>query len=191
MSTLPPLQPFNRQLVNTVMRTTYIKTLEPDSLEVTDFTATSLFSAYPQLVSCFKEVKIQKVKIWVIPSLGTASSGIYTLCVAPKSEVNGKDNFNGLSQTPGSITRKVFQTAHAMYYPTEPDERNWFSVTLTKQLFTVQVICTGLDQTNSVKQPSMQYQIVCDAHVRLRGRASSITDDKDFIVVERLKQMST
>lgn len=191
MPTLPPLQPFNRQLVNTVLRTSTVQSMNQNSLTVHDYTASSLFASYPQLVSCFREVKIQKVRVWVVPACSTSSAGLYTVCVAPKDQLNSKEDFDGLSQDPGCITRKVFQTTHAVYYPTEPTERNWFPAKNTQHLFAVQLMCTGLDDTNGVKQPGMTYQVICDAHVRFRGRATVAKSSDTFEVIEALSSMST
>lgn len=187
---LPPLQPFNRQLVNTVLRVSIVKSMNPDSLVVHDYSTSVLFSSYPQLVACFREVKIQKVRVWVVPASSTSSAGLYTICVAPKDQINVKEDFNGLSQDPGCITRKVFQTSHAVYYPTEPSEKNWFPTTSAQHLFSVQLICTGMDKSNSIAEPGMTYQVICDSHVRFRGRSTSRTVDT-FEVVDALNSMST
>lgn len=192
ISSLPPLQPFNKSLVNTVLRTSIVKELQADSFQVVDFTVKDVFANYPQLVACFKEVKIGRVRVWVTPTLSTSSAGVYTLCVCPKAEIDPKTDFAGLSATPGCITRKVFQTSHAVYYPTEPDERNWFMLGDSKHLFVVGLMCTGLDKTNGVDQTKMKYMITCDAHVRFRGRTTvTQAPEPEFEIVESLELMNT
>lgn len=196
MPSLPPLQSFNKRLSSTVIRSVMYKTLQTDTLQAIDFTINDLISSFPQLLSCYKEIKVGKALVWVMPTSGNSSAGLYTLCVGPSEELNSKETFAGLSETPGCITRKIYQTSHAVYYPTSPTERNWFSIqTATdRQIFTAQLMCTGLGPSNGAQQPSMSYQIVCDAHLSFRGRATTITADvalDTFHVIEGVDSMST
>lgn len=168
----PPLQPFNKKLMNTVVRGCVFKTIQESSLLVIDFTVQAVISSYPQLTSCFKEIRIKRVNVWMYTTLSAASSGTITLAVCPKDEINPSATPVTLATTPGSITRRVWQSLHAMYYPTEPDERNWFPIKQDKHLFVVQIIGKDLPKPgNSINPDVLDVQIVWDAHVELRGQA--------------------
>lgn len=174
MSSLPPLTSFNGLKCNTVLRSSVIKGISENMLQVVDFTTSSLFASYPQLTSVFKEVKVCKVKVWLVTTLSSASSGVISLCVTPKDLVNSQDTYAGFSCTPGVMTRKSFQTLHGLYYPTEPDERNWFLISAKRHLFTAQIWAKDLPKPTGTST-TVDVQLIYDAHVMFRGRVTQKT----------------
>lgn len=188
---LPPLQSFNKQLMSTTIRTSFHRELQENSLDVYDFSTTNLFASYPQLKACFREVKVLSSKVWVIPSAGTSSAGLYTILIQPKDEISNTNDFAGLCDTPGAVTRKVYQPTHAKYYPTEPDERNWFTTSDDKHLFTLQAMAIDLDKSNSVKVAAkLSIQVIYDTQIRFRGRTTTSKSSlSDFEVVSKLDNM--
>lgn len=191
ISNQPPPLHFNQQMMNTVLRYSVSKIANNDELLVLDFTTDNLFSSYPQLRICFREVKIIRSKLWIMPQLSSTAPGLYTFCVAPKDQVNPSETFNGLSSTPGCITRKVSQTAKAVYYPTEPSEKDWFPVGSGRHLFVGQVFATGLVKSNGINvNGNLPLQVVCDTHLRFRGRASNKTSYAEYEVVSAMDAMN-
>lgn len=183
ITSYPPLVSFNKQLLNTTLRFTSTGSFQVDSLIAHDFTVKTLFTGYPQLVSCFKELKIIRAKVWITPAAGMNSAGFYTICVTPHDLINPSETFTGLSSNPGSMTRKVFQPLHGSYFPTEPDERNWFPASSDKHLFVVQLMANSLDASGSTNQTKIAYQLVCDVHMRFRGRVSTVKNELDFELI--------
>lgn len=163
-----PLQPFNRQLMNTVLRGSTTKSFNDNSLLIVEFTSDALLGAYSQIFASFREIKIQRVHVWVQTLCSTATSGVFTIVVAPKDVINNKATYDQLASTPGSISGRAFNTLHGLYYPTQPDERNWFPKHSTKSLFVVQFMSNGIPKENTIN-PSLKLQLVWDAHVRARG----------------------
>lgn len=172
MTAAPPLMPFNRSLMNTTLRGSSVKTFASSALLTLDFTTDVIFSAYASLVNAFREVKVQRVKVWVYTSLSSSSSGLATMIVAPKDEINAAESLATVTSSPGAITRKIWQPFHGVYYPTEPDERNWFTTSDKRHLFVLQFYAQDLPPVNSANE-KRELQIVWDAHVRFRGQSSS------------------
>lgn len=193
-----PLQPFNKQLVNTVLRGSHTVGFQNNSLLVVDFTSEAIIAAYPQLFQSFREIKIQKVRVWLQTLSGTSSPGVISMIVAPKDEINSKATYDVVASTPGSITGKAFSTLHGVYFPTEPDERNWFLHSTNKHLFSVCFMAQGM--ASNALANELKIQIVWDAHVRMRGLTSSATafpklttrslSDDGFDIVSRTADVS-
>lgn len=178
MSSLPPPIPFNNLKCNTVLRGSSTKKIQENVLVVADFSVAAIISGFPQIVAVFKEIKISKVKVWLVTTLSTSSSGVISFAITPKDMVNAKDTYAGFSCTPGVMTRKSFQTLHGQYHPTEPDERNWFPINSTRQLFTAQIFAKDLPTSNSTNDTAVEVQLIWDAHVMFRGRTSPSTTDR-------------
>lgn len=168
MTTAPPLQSFNKQLMNTVLRGSVTKGISNNSLLVVDFSVKELMSSYSQLPALFSEFKIQRVKVWAYTTLSTASSGVATLLVAPSDEVSQKITSDQLASSPGAITRRIWQPFHCNYYPTSPSEREWFGSDLNRQLLTLQFLARDIP-TPSDAVTKNELQIIWDVHVRCRG----------------------
>lgn len=174
MSSLPPPLSFNGLKCNTTFRSSILLQIQDNSLLAHDFSIKDLSKSYPQMISCFKEVKIMKVKFWLVTTLSAASSGVISFCVTPKDMVNSKDSYANFSCTPGAMTRKSYQTLHGMYFPTEPDERNWFPIDSTKHLLTLQIFGKDLPKSSGT-DTSVEVQIIYDAHLAFRGKAATQT----------------
>lgn len=188
MQNLPPPLPFNGLRSNTVLRGSVLLKIQENSLVVNDFTVVTALGGYPQLKSCFREIKVLMVKVWLVTTLPTSSSGVISLCVAPKDMINTKDTYAGFSCTPGVMTRKSYQTLHGKWYPTEPDERNWFPVDADKHLFAIQIF--GKDLPKVGTSTEVEVQIIYDAHVLFRGRASPSTVADEFQFVDGISSMN-
>lgn len=192
MSSLPPLLPFNSLKCNTTFRGSIIRAIQENSLTVIDFTVASLFSPYAQIGACFKEVKVLKVKLWLVTTLSASSSGVISFCVSPKDLVNAKDSYANFSCTPGVMTRKSYQTLHGQYFPTEPDERNWFPIIGSQHLFTVQIFGKDLPKPSGTTT-AVDVQIIWDAHLQFRGRMgqSAIVTSGEFeMIPTRMESMN-
>jgi len=181
---LPPLVPFNRCLMNTVLRGVATKKFEVNSLLAVDFATTAIFGAYSQLISSFREVKIMKVRVWITTSFNASSSGQFVMITCPKDELDSHGKFDTLASTPGAIIRKVYQPAYGIYYPTEPSERDWFLTSSAKQLFVVLLLFKDVAKQNGVNpDPPLEFTLTWDAHVKFRGKAkgsSSSIDCRDL-----------
>lgn len=167
----PPLINFNKTLMNTVIRASSTKGIQESNLETLIYSVNNLISGYPQLVSTFKEIKIKRVNVWTMSTCSTAASGSITMLVAPTAEVNSTETWDQLTVTPGASTKRIWQTVRGVYYPTEPDERNWMPISSKKPMFTVLLMVKDIPADNSVSS-KCEVQVITDVHVVVRGRAA-------------------
>jgi hypothetical protein len=171
MKSIPPMVPFNRTMMNSIVRGSSFGLLEENSVTFKPFTIQTMISGFSQLVSCFTEIKILKVFVWMTTTMPTSSTGVITMITTPTDEFAQptKVTYQSLAAVPGAITRKVYQTLHGVYYPTEPKEKDWFKIDDNKTFFNVYWIGKDLPTGDAIRKIN-DYQLIWDAHIKVRGR---------------------
>lgn len=199
--TQPPPTSYSSIRCNTTLRGTLVTRISDHHLFTGLFSVNNLLTGYPKLASVFKEVKILKVKVWLVTTLPSSASGIISLLVAPSALAYSSDDFADFSCSPGVMTRKSFQTLHGVYYPTQPSERNWFPVGSQEKAFAVQICAVNIPELPALNPPPLtspdlvsadpklkraDVQIVWDAHLMFRGRYSQSKPPKLESTVRRI-----
>lgn len=77
----------------------------------------------------FKEVKIHKITAHYMPYESITAAGEYAFALWDKDQDAGPNNFSETVGSPASVVRKNGQPARLVWYPTEPDDRNWHQLT--------------------------------------------------------------
>lgn len=182
MASLPPLLPFNDHKVATVLRSSYTFKITNGQPVGVPITSVSVLSGYSRLRSTFREMKLLKAKVWLVPTLSNQSSGLIAMSVGPKSLNVPPTTYVDFSCSPGCIARKSYQTLRGMYYPTEPAERNWIRTASSFHFGSAFIIPYGLPKVEKVdpktgekKLVDVPYsvQLILDCHVILRGRTAA------------------
>lgn len=77
----------------------------------------------------FKEVKVHKITAHYMPYESITAVGEYAFALWDKDQDAGPSSFSETIGTPSSVIRKNGQPARLVWYPTEPDDRNWHQLT--------------------------------------------------------------
>lgn len=73
----------------------------------------------------FKEVKVHRITAHYLPYEPIDAVGEYVFALWDKDQDVGPNNFSEAVGTPASVVRKNGQPARLVWYPTEPEDRNW------------------------------------------------------------------
>lgn len=129
------------------------------------------------LASLFAEIKILRLNVYLYTRnqpFGTAS-GIHTLGVTDYQEIDSNANvrdFSSISAQPGSMTRRITQPLHGVWFPTEPTDRDWHPFTTSSNLCDVFYASDG-------REGELNVDVFFDAHIKLRG-LKNIPSIQDF-----------
>lgn len=101
-----------------------INTLTGDYFDLPSLLVNTRYSDFDQI---FKEYKIHWVKVWYISGVAPTTKGTYTMVVGDPDEIQSTlyDTEADLASFPGSMTRRVNENLYGMWFPTEPNQRNW------------------------------------------------------------------
>lgn len=77
----------------------------------------------------FKEVKIHRITAHYMPYEPVTSLGEYVFALWDKDQDAGPNSFSEAIGSPASVVRKNGQPARLVWYPTEPEDRNWHQLT--------------------------------------------------------------
>lgn len=126
----------------------------------------------------YNECKVRSVRVYFESDRSMADSGLICLVISDYNEnsVPSTLNFTGLSTLPGSVVRKNFQPVANMWYPTEPDDRNFHAFSDAWRIF---------DYAIMINQSSAKLSglLVFEAMVTLRGR---VAQSSAYQVMRRL-----
>lgn len=168
MTSAPPLLSFNRQLMNTVLRGSMTIGISAGTLYSENFNVKSLISGYSQLVSVFTEFKVTRVRVWAYTTLSTSAPGVASMVVTPSDYIPQTATYEQITVIPGAITRRIWQPFHCVYYPTSPNEKDWFLSSEAKTLFTLMFMCKDVAAPEAATYKN-ELQIIWDVHIRCRG----------------------
>lgn len=77
----------------------------------------------------FKEFKVHRITAHYMPYEPITSVGEYVFALWDKDQDAGPENFSEAVGAPASVIRKNGQPARLVWYPTEPEDRNWHQLT--------------------------------------------------------------
>lgn len=77
----------------------------------------------------FKEMKVHRITAHYMPYEPITSAGEYIFSMWDKDQDAGPTNFSQCVGNPASVIRKNGQPSRLVWYPTEPEDRNWHQLT--------------------------------------------------------------
>lgn len=116
--------------------------------------------------TAFAEIKILSLRVYFISNRSMSDSGLVALLVCDSNENINFGSFTDLSIMPGSVVRKCWQSVGSMWYPTEPEDREYQSVTGTHAI----ADCVVMYNQSGAK---VEGQLIIEARVLFRGRVGS------------------
>lgn len=130
-----------------------------------------LVGIWANLATTFAEVRLKKVNCWITPATATNSPGMMCVVLAPASELKlaNQPKFTNLGCAPGSVVRKVYQSAYREWHPTSPFEKGWHPVNSSDPLFHLVLFTNGMVAGNGISANSLPYELVLDFHIAARG----------------------
>lgn len=130
----------------------------------------------------FREAKIHKVEAWFMPYASITHPGLYVFNISDIDE-NKIDNAAGVWNlgAPGSVVRRMNQVGYRVWYPTEPDDRNWFVLSSDHRFLTYAISAAEKaywEQTSDksgnpldVKEnASIAGKLIVNTHASFRGK---------------------
>lgn len=134
-----------------------------------DLFMSDIFSFSPNvgLTFQYQEGRINFIKVYWQSDNATADAGSVCLNVEDYGENNGSDTcaFVELLTYPGSMVRKVWQGVSNRWYPTEPSDREFRSLTSASGVLTFTV-------RHSVAASKLKGRIIMNISVTLRGKTT-------------------
>lgn len=133
--------------------------------------ANILVGLWANLATTFAEIRLKKLHCWLTPAAATNAPGMMCVVLAPASEfkLTNQPKFTNLGCAPGSVVRKVYQSAHREWHPTSPFEKGWHPVTSTDGLFHLVFMTNGMQSGGGINANSLPYELVLDFHIAARG----------------------
>lgn len=89
----------------------------------------------------YRELRVHRVRVYWQSDNGTSDSGSVCLVVCDFGENKGEDTlpFDELCTMPGAMVRKVWQNVSNVWFPTEPQDRDFHDVDTNDGVCTVTV----------------------------------------------------
>lgn len=147
-------------------------TIPPRSMNVVAYDIKSIInnSNYVVFLNVFREYKIHMVKVWYLSGVSPTTNGTHTLVIGDPEEVSAtaNDRESDLASFPGSMTRRVTQSLHGSWFPTEPAQRNWNLLSSAHQIFAICYTSSGV-VFDSEKITSLNFQMIMDFTISFRG----------------------
>lgn len=78
-----------------------------------------------RIKACFAEYKVHKITAHYLPYAPATAMGEYCFTLWDDGENATPSSFVSSIGVPASVVRKLSQPAKLVWYPTEPDDRNW------------------------------------------------------------------
>lgn len=130
-----------------------------------------LVGIWANLATTFAEIRLKQVHCWITPAAATNAPGMMCVVLAPASEfkLTTLPKFTNLGCAPGSIIRKVYQSAHREWHPTSPTEKGWHTCKSQDALFHLVFMTNGMAKGNGINDNSLPYELVLDFHIAARG----------------------
>lgn len=126
----------------------------------------------------FREIKVHKVEAWYMPYAQSTDPGLYTFTISDYGE-NAISNGAGMAAigVPGTVCRRMNQTAYACWYPTEPSDREWQLISDDHKwlTYTIKSAETGYwvhaDANREAQhQASLAGKVIINTHASFRGK---------------------
>lgn len=123
------------------------------------------------LLKVFNEIKIKRVNMWFLSKLAITEPGLTAMCIFDDKQENLKTiDFASVAASPGSDSRRVYQTLCCAWYPTEPSDRDWQPVGSTPFLHIYIATSRNPQAANTINGG-----LIVDSHVSLRGLNTAAT----------------
>lgn len=172
VASLPPPLPFGRTTLRGILRhgssdTVNINTCLTKKISWSEI----LVGVWASLRTTFAEIKVTRVNCWVMPSAATNANGLQCLIICPASELDSDKQlkFTNLGSIPGSVIRKVYQTAHREWHPTSPFEKGWHKTDSIDPLFRFLYMTSNMKTSNGIDGASFEIETIFDIHIKARG----------------------
>lgn len=135
-----------------------------------DLKISDIFSFSPNkgLSYQYRECKILGIRFYWQSDNPTSDSGSVCLTVEDYQENLGTDtcNFEELPTYPGSMIRKVWQNVSNRWYPTEPSDREFLSLTTGTNVCSYTV-------RHSIKGSTLKGRVIALIRAKMRGRSTT------------------
>lgn len=133
----------------------------------------------------FKQIKVHRITAHYLPYESITAMGEYVFGLWDKDQDSVPDSFSTAVGTPSSVIRKNGQPAKLVWYPTEPDDRNWHTLNdahnyCSSCLFQAES-SYNYDPPNNTGQPvqpsatvvGVEGKIIIDVDASFRGKPES------------------
>lgn len=132
----------------------------------------------------FKEVKVHKITAHYMPYESATSMGEYIFALFDKDQDAPPSSFSEAIGMPSSVVRKNGQPAKLVWYPTEPEDRNWIDLSsnhiyCSSCLFQAESaynydppVKPGAALTPNVEIVGIEGKVIIDVDASFRGKPS-------------------
>lgn len=120
----------------------------------------------------FSEVKVHRIRVFWQSDNGTGDKGSTILVVGDNGENNIKEDtpFHELMSYPGSMVRKTWQNISAVWFPTEPTDRDWYGVGSSNTILSVYMRHSVEGSGPNPTPSSLNGRLMMLCSVSMRGR---------------------
>lgn len=117
----------------------------------------------------FNEARVKRINFWFVSRLPITTPGNHSMCVVDDNNSNLKQvTFSIVCASPGSDTRRAYQTLATSWYPTEPSDRDWKPVTSDDDGAICHIyIASSVNASD--KENVIDGSLIVDTHISLRG----------------------
>lgn len=137
-----------------------------------------------RLKGLFREYKVHSIVAHYMPYAPSTAMGEYCFTLYDEGENDVSTSFSTAIGTPASVVRRTSQPSRLMWYPTEPEDRNWHSfgdahkwtsatIAAAEAVYHAQPDVPNSDDQSHKEAANIAGKIVIEVDVSARGKPSS------------------